>query len=213
MGWPALKRQAQRRIKRKKSMKVQIRKIIVQVDEIHIEMGQAITPPTRRALAIAVIHNPLAGSYTENLDELIAIGEELGGLLGDKCVKALAIAPGDAQSYGKAAIVGEGGEIEHAAAILHPKLGAPLRLAVEKGAALVPSAKKRGTLGTSIDVPLGHKDAAFVRSHFDAMEARVSDAPRANEIVVAVVVTDSGRPLARVGGLQAHEAKGIDGLR
>ena len=194
-------------------MKAQIRKIIVQVDEIHIEMGKAISPPTRRALAMAVIHNPLAGSYTENLDELIAIGEELGGLLGDKCVKALGIAPGDAQSYGKAAIVGEAGEIEHAAAILHPKLGAPLRVAVEKGAALVPSSKKRGTLGTAIDVPLGHKDAAFVRSHFDAMEARVSDAPRANEIVVAVVVTDSGRPLARVGGLQAHEAKGVDGLR
>ena len=194
-------------------MKAQIRKIIVQVDEVHIEMGKAISPPTRRALAMAVIHNPLAGSYTENLDELIAIGEELGGLLGDKCVKALGIAPGDAQSYGKAAIVGEAGEIEHAAAILHPKLGAPLRMAVEKGAALVPSSKKRGTLGTAIDVPLGHKDAAFVRSHFDAMEARVSDAPRANEIVVAVVVTDSGRPLARVGGLQAHEAKGVDGLR
>ena len=194
-------------------MKAQIRKIIVQVDEVHIEMGKVVSPPTRRALAMAVIHNPLAGSYTENLDELIAIGEELGALLGDKCVKALGIAPGAAQSYGKAAIVGEAGEIEHAAAILHPKLGAPLRVAVEKGAALVPSSKKRGTLGTAIDVPLGHKDAAFVRSHFDAMEARVSDAPRANEIVVAVVVTDSGRPLARVGGLQAHEAKGVDGLR
>ncbi len=194
-------------------MKAQIRKIIVQVDEVHIEMGKTISPPTRRALAMAVIHNPLAGSYAENLDALIAIGEELGGLLGDRCVKALGIAPADAQSYGKAAIVGEAGEIEHAAAILHPKLGAPLRVAVEKGAALVPSSKKRGTLGTAIDVPLGHKDAAFVRSHFDAMEARVSDAPRANEIVVAVVVTDSGRPLARVGGLQAHEAKGLDGLR
>jgi len=194
-------------------MKAQIRKIIVQVDEVHMEMGKGISPPTRRALAMAVIHNPLAGSYTENLDVLIDIGEELGGLLGDKCVKALGIAPGDAQSYGKAAIVGEAGEIEHAAALLHPKLGAPLRVAVEKGAALVPSSKKRGTLGTAIDVPLGHKDAAFVRSHFDAMEARVSDAPRASEIVVAVVVTDSGRPLARIGGLQAHEAKGIDGLR
>ena len=194
-------------------MTVKIRKIIVQVDEVHIEMGRAITPPTRRALAMAVIHNPCAGRYVENLDELIAIGEELGGLLGQKCVQALGIKPGEAQSYGKAAIVGEGGELEHAAAILHPKLGAPLRMAVEKGAALVPSSKKQGTLGAAIDVPLGHKDAAFVRSHFDAMEARVSDAPRANEIVVAVVVTDSGRPLARVGGLQAHEAKGVDGLR
>jgi hypothetical protein len=194
-------------------MAAQIRKLIVQVDETLREMGRAIEPPTRKALAMAVIANPYAGRYADNLDELIAIGEELGGLLGRRCVQALGIAPGQAQSYGKAAIVGEAGELEHAAAILHPKLGAPLRLAVEKGAALVPSAKKRGGLGTAIDVPLGHKDAAFVRSHFDAMEARVSDAPRANEIVVAVVVTDSGRPLPRVGGLQASEIKGEDGLR
>ena len=194
-------------------MSMNIRKLIVQVDETRIEMGQIIDPPTRRAVAIAVIANPYAGRYSENLDELIAIGEELGALLGQKCVAALGIEPGQAQSYGKAAIVGEAGELEHAAAILHPKLGAPLRLAVEKGAALVPSSKKRGTLGTTIDVPLGHKDAAFVRSHFDAIEARVSDAPRANEIVVAVAVTDSGRPLARIGGLQHHEIKGEDGLR
>ncbi|MES2945296.1 MAG: amino acid synthesis family protein [Pseudomonadota bacterium] len=194
-------------------MTANIRKIIVQVDEVHIEMGKTISPPTRRALAMAVISNPFAGRYEENLDELMTIGEELGGLLGQKCVLALGIEPGQAQSYGKAAIVGEAGELEHAAAILHPRLGAPLRLAVEKGAALVPSSKKQGGLGTAIDVPLGHKDAAFVRSHFDAMEARVSDAPRANEIVVAVVVTDSGRPLPRVGGLQVHEIKGVDGLR
>ncbi len=194
-------------------MSAHIRKLIVQVDETRIEMGRAIDPPTRRALAMAVIDNPCAGRYVENLDELVAIGEELGALLGERCVKALGIAPADAQSYGKAAIVGEAGELEHAAAILHPKLGAPLRRAVGTGAALVPSAKKRGGLGTAIDVPLGHKDAAFVRSHFDAMEARVADAPRANEIVVAVVVTDSGRPLPRIGGLQAHEIKGEDGLR
>ena len=194
-------------------MPAKIRKLIVQVDEIRMEMGKPVDPPARKALAMAVIANPYAGRYAENLDELIAIGEELGALLGEKCVKALGIAPGAAHSYGKAAIVGEGGELEHAAAILHPKLGAPLRKAVEKGAALVPSAKKRGTLGTAIDVPLGHKDAAFVRSHFDAMEARVADAPRADEIVVAVVVTDSGRPLARIGGLQVSEIKGEDGLR
>ena len=194
-------------------MLAKIRKIIVQVDEIHIEMGQPVMPPTRRELAMAVIENPYAGRYSQNLDELIAIGEELGQLLGDKCVQALGIAPGAAQSYGKAAIVGEAGELEHAAAILHPKLGAPLRKAVEKGAALVPSAKKLGGLGTAIDVPLGHKDAAFVRSHFDAMEARVADAPRAREIVVAVVVTDSGRPLPRIGGLQTSEIVGQDGLR
>ena len=160
-------------------MKATIRKIVVQVDETHLEGGQAIDPPTRRALAMAVIDNPYAGHYSANLDTLIEIGEELGGLLGQRCVQALGITPEQAHSYGKAAIVGEAGELEHAAAILHPKLGAPLRAAVEKGAALVPSAKKQGTLGTAIDVPLGHKDAAFVRSHFDAMEARVADAPRA----------------------------------
>jgi len=194
-------------------MKAKIRKLVVQVDETRIEMGRTVMPPARRAVAIAVIDNPYAGRYQEDLALLSEIGEELGGLLGGKCVEALGIAPGRAESYGKAAIVGEAGELEHAAAILHPKLGAPLRAAVEKGAALVPSAKKMGTLGTAIDVPLGHKDAAFVRSHFDAIEARVSDAPRPNEIVVAVAVTDSGRPLARVGGLQKHEIKGQDGLR
>ena len=194
-------------------MPAKIRKIIVQTDEVRVEMGRDVQPPVRKALAMAVIENPCAGRYVENLDELIAIGEELGGLLGARCVQALGIEPGQAQSYGKAAIVGEAGELEHAAAIMHPKLGAPLRVAVEKGAALVPSSKKMGGLGTAIDVPLGHKDAAYVRSHFDAMEARVADAPRANEIVVAVVVTDSGRPLPRVGGLTASEIKGVDGLR
>jgi len=194
-------------------MSAKIRKLVVVVDETRVEMGKAITPPTRRAVAMAVIENPFAGRYIDNLDELIAAGEELGALLGEKCVRALGIEPAQAESYGKAAIVGEGGELEHAAAILHPKLGAPLRKAVEKGAALVPSSKKMGGVGTAIDVPLGHKDAAFVRSHFDAVEARVSDAPRANEIVVAVAVTDSGRPLPRVGGLTKEEAKGEDGLR
>ena len=194
-------------------MPAKIRKIIVQTDEVRVEMGRDVQPPVRKALAMAVIENPCAGRYVENLDELIAIGEELGGLLGARCVQALGIEPGQAQSYGKAAIVGEAGELEHAAAILHPKLGAPLRVAVEKGAALVPSSKKMGGLGAAIDVPLGHKDAAYVRSHFDAMEARVADAPRAHEIVVAVVVTDSGRPLPRVGGLTASEIKGVDGLR
>ena len=110
-------------------------------------------------------------------------------------------------------MVGENGELEHAAAILHPKLGAPLRAAVEKGAALVASSKKMGSPGQVLDVPLGHKDAAYVRSHFDGIEVRLNDAPRANEIMVAVAVTDSGRPLPRVGGLTHEEAKGEDGLR
>ena len=194
-------------------MPAKIRKIIVQTDEVRVEMGREVSPPVRKALAMAVIENPCAGRYEENLEALIAIGEELGGLLGERCVQALGIAPGQAESYGKAAFVGEGGELEHAAAILHPKLGAPLRVAVEKGAALVPSSKKIGGLGTAIDVPLGHKDAAYVRSHFDAMEARVADAPRATAIGGAVVVTAGGRPLPRIGGHTTAEIQGKDGLR
>lgn len=194
-------------------MKAKIRKLVVKVEEVRGEMGREVDPPARKAVAMAVIENPCAGRYVEDLSELTEIGEELGGLLGERCVQALGISPHQAESYGKAAIVGEAGELEHAAAILHPKLGATLRKALEKGAALVPSAKKIGTLGAAVDVPLGHKDAAYVRSHFDAVEARVSDAPRAREIVVAVAVSASGRPLARVGGLQKHEIKGQDGLR
>ena len=190
-----------------------IRKIVVVVEETATEMGKAIDPPTRKAAALAVIENPFAGGYTENLSDLMTVGEEMGALLGERAVAALGVAPSAIESYGKAAIVGEAGELEHAAAILHPKLGAPLRKAVEKGAALVPSSKKMGGIGAAIDVPLGHKDAAFVRTHFDAMEVRVSDAPKAGEIVVAVAVTDSGRPLPRVGGLTKEEAKGEDGLR
>ena len=194
-------------------MKAKIRKIVTFVEETRTEMGQAIDPPTRRAAAAAVIENPFAGRYVADLTELIEIGEELGALLTERAVAALGIAGPAAESYGKAAAVGENGELEHAAAVLHPKLGTPVRKALGKGAALIPSSKKRGGLGVPLDIPLGHKDAAFVRSHFDGMEIRVSDAPRANEILVAIAVTDSGRPLPRVGGLTKDQIKGEDGLR
>lgn len=192
---------------------VKIRKLVTFMDETRTEMGREINPPTRRAAAVAVIENPFASHYAEDLEALMIIGEELGGLLGEKCVAMLGIEPSQAQSYGKAAMVGENGELEHAAAILHPRLGKPLRAAVEKGAALVASSKKMGSMGQVLDVPLGHKDAAYVRSHFDGMEVRINDAPRADEIMVAVAVTDSGRPLPRVGGLTHEEAEGKDGLR
>jgi hypothetical protein len=194
-------------------MSARIRKLIVIVEETKSEMGRPVEPPTRKAAAVAVITNPFAGKYEQDLKPLMDIGEELGGLLTQRAVAALGIPGGKAESYGKAAIVGEGGELEHAAAILHPQMGKPVRAVLEKGAALIPSAKKMGGPGTPIDVPLGHKDAAFVRSHFDGMEVRIADAPRAGEILVAIVVTDSGRPLPRVGGLQKHEIKGEDGLR
>jgi hypothetical protein len=194
-------------------MNAEIRKIVTIVEEVTQEGGQTIDPPSRRAAAIAVIRNPFAGTYAENLDLLIEIGAELGDLLARRAVAALGIEGSSVESYGKAAAVGADGELEHAAALLHPKLGAPFRQVLGGGAALVPSSKKRGGLGVALDIPLGHKDAAFVRSHFDGMEVRIADAPRAGEIVVALAVSDSGRPAPRVGGLTKQEIIGKDGLR
>ena len=127
-------------------MKASIRKIITVLDETHSEIGRPVTPPIRRAAAIAVIANPFAGRYQEDLSDLIEIGEEMGDLLGRHALKALGIAGEATEGYGKAAAVGEDGEFEHAAAILHPKLGAPLRKLLGKAPALIPSSKKRGPI-------------------------------------------------------------------
>jgi hypothetical protein len=159
---------------------------------------------------MAVLHNPFAGRYVADLSELMAIGEALGAEL---AARGLAALGGPAQSFGKAAIVGEDGELEHVAALLHPRMGAPVRAALGRGPALIPSAKKRGGMGSTIDVPLGHKDAAFVRSHFDAIEARLADAPHRDEILLCLALTDGGRPLPRIGGLEAGGIVGEDGLR
>jgi hypothetical protein len=193
-------------------MSAEIRRIITIVEETRIEGGRPVDPPTRRAAAIAVIRNPYAGVFAENLSVLVDIGEALGDILPRRAVAALGIAGDQVESFGKAAAVGADGELEHAAAILHPKLGAPFRDVLGKGAALIPSSKKRGGLGVPLDIPLGHKDAAKVRSHFDGMEVRVPDAPRADEIVVAIAVTDSGRPHPRVGGLTKDKIVGKDGV-
>jgi Amino acid synthesis len=189
---------------------MKIRKLVTIVEEIRADGQKAAARPVRKAAAVAVIENPFAGRYVEDLQALVQVGEELGGLLGKQAVEALG---GTVESYGKAAIVGLAGEYEHAAAILHPTLGAPFRAAVGGGKAIIPSAKKLGVAGTAIDVPLHYKDAAFVRTHFDAMEVRVPDAPMPDEIVVVLVVTDGGRLHPRVGGLTRGEAKGEDGLR
>ena len=190
---------------------MEIRKTYVTVETVQTEMGQPLPRPIRRAAAAAVLVNPFAGRYVADLSELIEASESPGAMLSKLAVNALG--GGQPESYGKAAIVGEQGELEHAAALLHPKLGTPLRAAVGGGTAIIPSAKKMGVPGTAIDVPLHYKDAAFVRSHFDAMEVRVPDAPRAGEIVLIVAVTDGGRPLPRGGGLKKDEAVGQDGLR
>jgi len=190
-----------------------IRKIVTFVEETRLEMGHVVDPAARRAATVAVIENPFAGVFVEDLTELVSMGEELGSLLSERTVRALGVPPNAVESYGKAAAVGENGELEHAAALLHPKFGAPVRKLLGKAAAIIPSSKKRGGLGVALDIPLGHKAAAFVRSHFDGMEVRVNDAPRANEIMVALAFTTSGRPLPRVGGLTKQEIKGDDGLR
>jgi hypothetical protein len=192
---------------------MEVRKFVTILEETRSEGGRQVEPPARRAAAIAVIENPFAGEFVEDLNPLMDVGEELGGILGKMAVQALGIVPENAESYGKAAIVGLKGELEHAAAILHPKLGKPFRDALGGGKAIIPSAKKMGVAGTEIDVPIHFKDAAFVRSHFDAMAVRVGDAPKDDEILVALVVTDSGRSHPRVGGLKKEEAKKEDGLR
>ena len=176
-----------------------IRKIVVTVEETLRELDQEINPPVRKAVAAAVIENPCARRFVEDLEPLLVIGDEMGGLLGERAVAALGVEPDRIESYGKSAIVGENGELEHAAAILHPRLGKPLRRAVGEGAAVIPSSAKRGGPGTTIDVPVHHKNDEWDFAHFDAVAFSVSDAPGADEIVVIVAVTDSGRPLYRIG--------------
>ena len=189
---------------------VKLRKLVTVTEEILADGGRDAKRPVKKVAAVAVLDNPFAGKFVDDLSALIDAGEELGALLSKRATEVLG-AP--VESFGKAAIVGEGGEYEHAAALLHPKLGAPLRAAIGGGKAIIPSAKKLGGPGTTIDVPLHFKDAAFVRTHYDAMEVRLNDAPRANEIVLAIVVTDGGRPHPRIGGLTKDEAKKDDGLR
>jgi len=184
-----------------------IRRIVTTVEETFMEQGRRLAQPIKKASAVAVIHNPYNSKFSLDLDELIVAGEYLGELLPQKAVEALGGEAQNMESFGKAAIVGENGELEHAAAIIHPKLGAPFRRVLGGGEALIPSAKKSAGPGASIDVPLGHKDHPRVRSHFDALEVRVPDSPKCDEIVVAIAISDNGRPFPRVGGLTKDEIK------
>ena len=143
--------------------------------------------------------NPYAGVHDEELEELQEAGAELGALLVQRAIDALGIDGATVNSYGKAAIVGENGEREHAAAVMHPRMGKPVREIVGPAKSVMPSTKKIGGPGTTIDCPLHHKDDIWKFSHFDAMQVSVTDAPRADEIVVVVAVSDSGRPFHRIG--------------
>ena len=178
---------------------MEIRKLVSIVEETCSEQGRAVEPATRQAAAVAVIANPYAGRYDEELEALQEAGAELGDLLVHRAVAALGVDPSDVHSYGKAAIVGEKGEREHAAAVLHPRLGRPVREVVGPASSIMPSTKKIGGPGTIIDCPLHHKDDMWKFSHFDSMEVSLADAPRADEIVVIIAISNSGRPAHRVG--------------
>ena len=188
-------------------VKPTVRKVITYVEELEIEGQIKLESCTKKAVAAAVLKNPYAGKYQEDLSLLFDMGEELGYYLAKKCLAALGIEGEDVNSYGKAAIVGENGEIEHGAALLHPKMGRGMRGTIGGGKAIIPSTTKSGGMGTSIDVPLHYKDDPFVFSHCDSVEIRIPDAPKSDEIVLIVAFADSGRPLPRVGGRQIADIK------
>lgn len=175
---------------------VAIRKIALLREEAFSELGEAGARPMVRAVALVAIANPFAGRFAADLTELVEAGATLAARVAPDLVRML---PGPAVSYGKGAIVGTAGEIEHGHALLHPKMGAPLRAAIGGGAALIPSAAKIGAPGAALDLPLGHKDDAWSRGHFDAITVSLGDAPRPDEILVVIALADGGRLLHRIG--------------
>ena len=174
---------------------MEIRRLLVIGDTIHSEGGLLAVRPVTRAAACAVIGNPLAGKMVDDLSDLVALGSGLGELL---VQKALTVLPNPALVYGKAAIVGLAGDIEHAAAILHPRMGKPVRAAIGGGKAIIPSNVKVAPAGAAIDVPLSDKDDVWVFDHIDTMTIMVPGAPRPDEVVVVVALADGGRPRPRI---------------
>lgn len=189
-----------------------IRKRLIQIEEIFHEGGKPAKEPLRRGAILSVIRNPFAGRYVEEIagfmDDLTPVGLTMANAL----LGALGGDPAAIQGYGKGAIIGSAGELEHGA-LWHVPGGYAMREILGEAKAIVPSAKKVGGPGTRLDVPITHINASYVRSHFDAMEVGIPDAPRADEILLALVMTTGSRIHARVGGLKASDIKGEDGLR
>jgi hypothetical protein len=188
---------------------ITIRKWVTSIEDVLSDGQRATERPIRRAVIGAVLVNPYAGRWSDSLELLERAGEVLAT---EFMNRALALLEGNVEAYGKGGIVGENGELEHIAAVLHPRFGHPTR-SLSGGISILPSVKKRGGQGASVDIPVHHKTAMMIRSHFDAVEFRVPDAPQANELVVALAVSNGGRPHPRVGGLLAEDAEGVDGLR
>lgn len=191
---------------------VVIRKRLVAVEEIFHENGPPAAVPLRRAAILVAIRNPFAGRYVAEIAPFMKDLEPLGLAMARTLVEALGGEPKAVQGYGKGAIVGAAGEVEHGA-LWHVPGGYAMREVLGGAKAIVPSTKKVGGPGTRLDIPVTHVDASYVRSHFDAMEVGLADGPRADEIVLALVMTTGARIHARVGGLAAADIKGEDGLR
>jgi len=189
-----------------------VRKFVVQVEEIFHEGGPARAEPVKRGAVLAVIENPFAGRYAEEItgfmEDLKPLGLEMAGRLLD----ALGGDASKIEGYGKGAIVGGGGELEHGA-LWHNPGGYAMRELLGGAKAIVPSTKKVGGPGARIDIPVTHLNASYVRSHFDAIEVGINDAPRANELLLVLAMTTGPRVHARAGGLEAKDIKGEDGLR
>lgn len=188
-----------------------LRKTMLFMEEIHHDGAAVLDTPRRRAAIIALVNNPFAGSYTEDLQSSMDDLKPLGLMMTDRLIDALGGLDG-IDGYGKAGLAGEAGELEHTA-LWHVPGGYAMRARLGEAKAIVPSSMKQGGVGTRIDIPLGHINAAYVRSHFDGMEVGVPDGPRANELLFALAMTKGPRVYHRMGGLQADELAGIDGLR
>lgn len=191
---------------------VQIRKKLTVVEEIFHEGGPAAQTPLRRVAALVVIHNPFAGRYVEDISGFMDDLKPLGLDMARSMLKALGGDINSVAGYGKGAIIGSAGELEHGA-LWHAPGGYGMREVLNGAKAIVASTKKVGGPGTRLDVPITHINASYVRSHFDAMEVGINDAPRADEMLLALVMTTGARIHARTGGLKASEIKGEDGLR
>lgn len=191
---------------------VRIRKIVTTIEEIFHEGGPAVLPGLRRGAVLAVIENPFAGRYVDEIagfmDDLKPLGLEMAGRL----LRALGGDASAIEGYGKGSIVGSAGEIEHGA-LWHSPGGYSMREVLGGAKAIVPSTKKVGGPGTRLDVPITHINASYVRSHFDAIEVGIADAPRGNELVFVLAMTNGPRVHARMGGLAADDIEGVDGLR
>lgn len=191
---------------------VKVRKTITGVEDVFHEGGPVAEIPYRRGFIVKVIENPFAGRYVEDIQPFMEDLKPLGKQMAGDLIAAMGVEPSGIEGYGKGAIIGEAGEIEHGA-LWHAPGGYSMREHVPNSTAIVPSTKKVGGPGARLDVPVTHVAASYVRSHFDAIEVGVEDAPRADEMAVVLVMTTGARVHNRAGGLPASDIKGEDGLR